>query len=84
MEPKRGRWDLAHVVGLVAVAIAVALALPLSASIATNGFKSIKQAARDHLNPVSSSDHRRDRGPRCSAADFSEAEPESVPASASR
>jgi len=54
MEPKRGRWDFPLVVGLVAVAAALALALPLSASIATNGFKSIKQAARDTISVTGS------------------------------
>ncbi len=54
MEPKRGRLDPPLVVGLVAVAAALALALPLSASIATNGFKSIKQASRDTISVTGS------------------------------
>lgn len=44
MEPSRGRRDLSHLAGLVALAVALAVALPLSASIAINGVKEIKQA----------------------------------------
>jgi hypothetical protein len=54
MEPSRGRWGAFHVVGLVVVAVALALALPLSASIATNGFKSVKQDARDTISVTGS------------------------------
>jgi uncharacterized protein len=43
METKRDRGDLPHFLGLAAVALALVIALPLSASIAINGFKSIKQ-----------------------------------------
>jgi hypothetical protein len=48
MEQRQARWGLPHGVGLVAIAVALAVALPLSASIATNGVKDIKQA-RDTL-----------------------------------
>ena len=44
MEPNRSRGNLSHAAGLVALAVAVVVALPLSASIATNGIKDIKQA----------------------------------------
>lgn len=44
MEQKQARWGIPHGVGLVAVALALAVALPLSASIAINGVKDIKQA----------------------------------------
>jgi uncharacterized protein len=44
VEQKRPRWSIPHGVGLVAVAIALVIALPLSASIAINGVKDIKQA----------------------------------------
>jgi len=44
VEPSRGRRDLSHVAGPVTIAVALAVALPLSASIATNGVKDIKQA----------------------------------------
>ena len=44
MDPDRARWSRSHLAGLVVIAIALAVALPLSASIATNGLKSVKQA----------------------------------------
>ena len=48
MEPGLGRRGLPHGAGLIAIAVALAVALPVSASIATNGVKDIKQA-RDTL-----------------------------------
>lgn len=44
MEPRQQKWGLPHGVGLIAIAVALVVALPLSASIAINGVKDIKQA----------------------------------------
>jgi hypothetical protein len=44
VEPGRGKRDLSHLAGLVAIAVALAVALPLSAWIAISGVKDIKQA----------------------------------------
>jgi uncharacterized protein len=44
MEPRQRRWGLTNGVGLIAIALALVVALPLSASIAINGVKEIKQA----------------------------------------
>ncbi len=43
-ESGRGRRDLSYLAGLVAVVVGLAIALPVSASIAVNGFKDVKQA----------------------------------------
>jgi uncharacterized protein len=40
----RERRDLSYLAGLVAVVVGLAVALPVSAAIAVNGFKSVKQA----------------------------------------
>ena len=43
-EPRRDRRDLSYLAGLVAVVVGLAVALPVSASIAVDGFKQVKQA----------------------------------------
>jgi uncharacterized protein len=44
VEKGNGRWGISHGAGLIAVAVALAIAVPLSAWIAVNGIKDVKQA----------------------------------------